>query len=167
MDNRNRVEVLGDQAKQGFSCGVDALDRYLLRQASQDQRKEVAVAYLLMDREAEKVAGYYTLSAASVRSDKLPENMRVKLPRHEELPTALIGRLAVDHRYQGHRLGGFLLLDALLRCLDTSEKMGLLAVTVDAKDDRARAFYEAFEFRRFIGEEYHLYLPVAKIRSLT
>ncbi len=171
------MEVLGNQAKRDFSCGVDALDRYLLRQASQDQRKGVAVTYLLMDRgagdtpdpvrtEVERVAGYYTLSTASVRSDRLPENMRAKLPRYEELPTALIGRLAVDLRYQGQKLGGFLLLDALQRCLDTSKRMGLLAVTVHAKDDRARAFYEAFEFRPFVGEEYHLYLPVAKIGSL-
>ena len=166
MDDRYQVEVLGSQAKRDFSCGVDALDRYLLRQASQDHRKGVAVAYLLMDTETERVAGYYTLSTASVRSDRLPENMRAKLPRYEELPTALIGRLAVDLRYQGQKLGGFLLLDALQRCLETSEKMGLLAVTVDAKDDRTRAFYEAFEFRPFVGEEHHLYLPVAKIKAL-
>lgn len=177
MNGRYRVEVLAGQAKQGFSCGVDSLDRYLLHQASQDQRKGVAVAYLLMDtgvadtpdpvrREATRVAGYYTLSTTSIRSDRLPENMRARLPRYESLPAALIGRLAVDLRYQGRRLGGFLLLDALRRCLDTSERMGLLAVTVEAKDDRARAFYEAFEFRRFVGEEFHLYLPVAKIGSL-
>jgi GNAT superfamily N-acetyltransferase len=166
VDDRYRVEILGSQAKHGFSCGVDALDSYLLRQASQDQRKAVAVAYVLMDRETERVAGYYTLSTASIRSDRLPENMRVKLPRYEELPTALIGRLAVDLRYQGQKLGGFLLLDAFRRCLATSEKMGLLAVTVEAKDDRARAFYEAFEFRPFVGEKHHLYLPVSKIRSL-
>ncbi len=166
MDNRYRVEILGSQTKRDFSCGVDALDRYLMRQASQDQRRGVAVVYLLMDREAERVAGYYTLSTASIRSDRLPENMRSRLPRYEELPAAIIGRLAVDLRYQGQRLGGFLLLDALQRCLATSERMGLLAVTVDAKGDRARAFYEAFEFRPFAGEKYHLYLPVAKIRSL-
>ena len=96
----------------------------------------------------------------------MPENMRSRLPRYEELPAALIGRLAVDLRYRGQKLGGFLLLDALQRCLATSERLGLLAVTVDAKGDRARAFYEAFEFRPFVGEKYHLYLPVAKIKPL-
>ncbi len=166
MEDRYRVEVLGNQARRGFSCGVDALDRYLSRQASQDQRKGAAVIYLLMDNMDQRVAGYYSLSTASIRSDRLPEIMRAKLPRYEELPAALIGRLAVDLRYQGQKLGGFLLLDALQRCLQTSEKMGLLAVTVDAKNDRARAFYEAFEFRPFVGEERHLYLPVAKIKSL-
>ena len=92
--------------------------------------------------------------------------MRARLPRYEELPAALVGRLAVDLRYQDQKLGGFLLMDALQRCLATSEKMGLLAVTVDAKDGRARAFYEAFEFRPFVEDENHLYLPVAKIGSL-
>ncbi len=161
------MEVLGGQERRDFSCGVDALDRYLLRQASQDQRRGVAVAYVLMDGVAERVAGYYTLSTASIRSNRLPEIMRAKLPRYEELPAALIGRLAVDLRCQGQKLGGFLLLDALQRCLATSEKMGLLAVTVDAKDERARAFYEAFEFRPFVGEDRHLYLPVAKIKTLS
>ena len=72
----------------------------------------------------------------------------------------------MDLRYQGQKLGGFLLLDALQRCVATSEKMGLLAVMVEAKDDRARAFYEAFEFRPFVEEEDHPCLPVAKMRSL-
>ncbi len=40
------------------------------------------------------------------------------------------------------------------------------AVTVRAKDECARSFYEAFEFRSFVGEKYHLYLPIAKIESL-
>jgi len=47
VDDRYQVEVLGSQAKRDFSCGVDALDRYLLRQASQDHRKGVAVGYLI------------------------------------------------------------------------------------------------------------------------
>lgn len=167
MGNRYRVEILRSQARVAFSCGVEALDRYLLRQASQDQRRRVAVVYLMVDSETQKVAGYYTLSTASIRSDKLPESLRARLPRYEELPAALIGRLALDIGYQGQRLGGFLVLDALQRCVTVGQQLGLLAVMVQAKDDRARAFYEAFEFRPFVGEQYRLYLPLDRIKSLS
>ena len=74
--------------------------------------------------------------------------------------------MAVDRRYQDQGPGGVLLLDVLLRCLSLSEKMGLQAVTVEGKNDRARAFYQAFDFRPLVGEEYHLYLPVAEIKRL-
>jgi GNAT superfamily N-acetyltransferase len=51
------------------------------------------------------------------------------------VPAFLIGRLAVDRRYQGQGWGRFLLADALRRCID-SGIVGF-AVVVDAKGDNA------------------------------
>ncbi len=164
MPSKYRIEVLEDQPREYFTCGVEALDRYLLCQAGQDQRKRVAVVYLLM--EGGRVVGYHTLSTTGVTADILPENMRRHLPRYRILPAAIIGRLAVDRRYQRQGLGALLLMDALHHCLRTSKEIGFFAVMVHAKDDSARAFYEAFQFRRCLDDEYHLFRPISEISRL-
>jgi hypothetical protein len=67
-----RVELLGrahDRA--AFSCGIEPLDNYLQKQASQDVAKHAAVCFVLTP-DGKTVAGYYTLSQYSVHLVKLP-----------------------------------------------------------------------------------------------
>ena len=70
----------------------------------------------------------------------------MKLPRYPVMPATLIGRLAVDRHYQGRGYGEFLLVDALRRALISTLQIGSVAVVVDAKDDKSKAFYEHFQF---------------------
>ena len=149
-----------------FSCGVEALDRYFHRQAGQDQRRRIAVPYVLVDAATEAIAGYYTLSALSILPANLPGDLVVKLPHYSAFPAILIGRLAIDSRFRGQGLGELLLLDALHRSLEISARVGALAVVVDAKDDAARGFYERYDFQRFVDHPYRLFLPVATISQL-
>jgi predicted N-acetyltransferase YhbS len=51
------------------------------------------------------------------------------------MPVALIGRLAIEHRAQGRRLGEKLLIDALRRIVDAATMLGCMGVIVDAKDE--------------------------------
>ena len=164
---RYRFEPLGRHHRRaGFSCGVEALDRYFYRQAGQDQRRALAVPYVLVDTHTRDVVGYYTLSTFSIVPTSFPEAMTRKLPRYETFPAILIGRLAVDRRYRGQGFGRQLLVDALLRSLALSEQIGAMAVVVDAKDDAARSFYEQHGFMRFADHEYRLFLPMATIAQL-
>lgn len=50
------------------------------------------------------VAGYYTLSAASVALADLPDAVSRKLPRYPTIPAFRRGRLAVDVKYRGRGL---------------------------------------------------------------
>jgi predicted N-acetyltransferase YhbS len=52
----------------------------------------------------------------------------------------------VDIRHQGKKIGRSLLRDAVWRTLQAAELAGIRAIFVQAKDDRARAFYERFGF---------------------
>lgn len=56
---------------------------------------------------------------------------------------SVIGRLAVDRRYAGRGLGADLLADALRRIAIASHSIGIRAVLVQAKDERAKRFYLA------------------------
>jgi GNAT superfamily N-acetyltransferase len=162
------IEPLGDSHNRAaFSSGVETLDGYLLRQATQDIRRYLAAVYVLRPvNDGSLVAGYYTLSATAVDPTDLPPMLvkRLRLPPYRTLPAALIGRLAVDHRYQGQGLGKVLLLDALYRSLHN--EMAVMAVIVDAKDDRALQFYERYDFERFFDDPYRLFLTMKKVEQL-
>ncbi|MDP2663620.1 MAG: GNAT family N-acetyltransferase [Dehalococcoidia bacterium] len=166
-EKRHRFDLL-DKRRQAanFSCGVESLDNYFHRQAGQDQRRRLAVPYVLVDTNAERVVGYYTLSMRSLWPSAVPPQMIRKLPGYETFPAALLGRLAVDHRYRGQGFGGMLLMDALRRVLDTSREVAALAVVVEAENDNARAFYEHYGFLRFVDDEYRLHLPIKTIDQI-
>ncbi|MBI2942434.1 MAG: GNAT family N-acetyltransferase [Chloroflexi bacterium] len=166
-DDRYRFEPLGDHHdRAAFSCGVEPLDRYLREQASQDRRRDIAIPYVLLDTQEALVVGYYTLSTTSILSKALPADLARKLPRYGTLPAFLIGRLAVDRRYQGQGFGRRLLLDALFRCCDLSRWVGSMAVVVEAKDEAARAFYERYGFARFTDDEYRLFIAMRTLARM-
>lgn len=156
-----QFEPIGEyHHRASFSCGVDVLDRYLREQAGQDIRRRLSAIFVCCEPRDKTLAGYYTLSACEIELRSLPSGMARKLP-HRPLPATLIGSLAVDQRYHRQRLGGMLLINALTRSVVASSGIGAMAVIVDAKDDRARAFYEHDDFQRFADEPYRLFLPMA------
>ena len=109
-------------------------------------RRDVASVYVMTEQDEQRIVGFYTLSAYSVRFHDFPEDLQKMLPRYETLPAFLIGRLAVDERYKGQRLGERLLLDALQRCTLYREPIAALAVIVDAIDEKAASFYRKVRF---------------------
>ncbi len=69
--------------RQGFECGVPALDEYLHRLAEQHRRRGISSVYVLAESaQPERILGYYTLSAAEVDGQRLAEAERKKLPRY-------------------------------------------------------------------------------------
>jgi len=128
-----------------FTCGQEALDRWLRAYASQSQRRDAARTFVTVQPDG-KVAGYYTLVAAQVEHEEATAAVRKGLSAHFPIPVALLARLAVATPHQGAGLGRSLLLDALRRVLRASDELAVRAVTVDAIDDRATSFYRAFGF---------------------
>ena len=162
-----QIESLGKRHnRRDFSSGSEPLDHYLQRQASQAARRHLAVTFVLIDMECQALVGYYTLSATSILLEDLPSEMADKLPRYPLVPATLLGRLAIDTRYQGKGLGEFLLMDALHRSCSQSQVIAAMAVVVDAKDDMARSFYERYGFIRFPDHPYRLFLPMKTIAGL-
>lgn len=165
-DRAFRFEPLGSHQRDTFSCGAESLDRYFRQQAGQDLRRNLAVPYVLVDTSADVVAGYYTLSNLSIVPASILQSMAARVGRYQAIPAILLGRLAVDQRYQGQGLGKMLLMDALFRALEISFRTGAWAVVVDAIDDSARAFYERYGFIRVVDDEYRLFLPIQTIKQL-
>lgn len=143
-----RVEVLAaSHSREGFACGVEALDVYFARLATQDVRRRASACYVAVAARTGKVAGYYTLAAGGVPLTDLPEALAKRLPRYPSVPVARVGRLAVDKAFHGQKLGGALLADAAIRAMRS--EVAVFALVVDAKDDAAEAFYRHHGFERF------------------
>jgi len=148
-----------------FQSGNPHLDDYLRKYAGQHARKYMGRTFVAVNPGDMRVRGYYTLSASSVSFEHAPDDLIKKLPRYP-LPTALLGKLAVDESVQGRGLGAFLLIDALRRVVEVSEKMAVVAVEVHAIDARARDFYTRYGFQAFTDQPFHLFLSLATIRKL-
>jgi GNAT superfamily N-acetyltransferase len=148
--------------RQGFACGVPALDEYLHRFAEQHRRRGISSVYVLVESgQRERILGYYTLSGAEVDAQRLTEAERKKLPRYP-VPCFRMGRLACRTDQRGRGLGKLLLGCAVDRCLKAREQVAAYALLVDAKDDVAKAFYTHFGFKSLQDSPLTLYLPLGR-----
>lgn len=162
------VELLdkSHQRKQ-FDCGVPALNQFIQQHARQNQNNHVSktfVATPLREKDQKKdVLGYYALTSAQIDHTELPTRAR-----HPRYPVAVVrlGRLAVTSNHQGSGLGGFLLFDALSKVRAASEAIGIYAMVVDAKDEKASGFYQHYGFTPLQSSALTLYLPMSVIENL-
>jgi ribosomal protein S18 acetylase RimI-like enzyme len=159
------VPLNASHKKGAFNCGKPMLDTYLHSQAKQDVKRKLSACFILADDD-NNVKGYYTLSSAVISRDLLPEDIRKRLPpAYNDLPTTLLGRLAVDSNYQGQKLGEFLLMDALKRSLAVSQKVGSMAVIVDPIDEGAVNFYKKFDFTS-LPDSGKMFLPMVSVAEI-
>ncbi len=147
--------------RSSFTCGVEPLDRYFRQQAAQDIRRRIASCFVMIENASAAVAGYYTLSATSLRLDELPEAQTKRLPRYPLIPAVLLGRLAVATAFQRRHLGTSLVADAVERAARAD--ISAFAIVVDPKDDNARRFYAKFGFAQLCGAERRLCVPIESV----
>jgi GNAT superfamily N-acetyltransferase len=125
-----------------FSCGEPSLDHWLKKRALQNEESGASRTYVVCA--GVRVAGYYALAAGSVAHTEAASRIKRNMP--DPVPVILIGRLAIDSRFQGHGIGADLLRDAVLRTLQVAEIAGVRAILVSAISENARKFYEKYGF---------------------
>lgn len=158
-----RIEALNaTHDRKSFACGVSALDNYLATRATQDIKRRIGNCFVAVTDD-NLIAGYYTLAATSIPLPDITDTEAKKLPRYPVIPAALIGRLAIDQRFQGKKFGSTLIIDAAKRA-STSDAT-IYALIVEAKDETARNFYEHLGFVGFRSKPLSLYLPLATLLS--
>jgi hypothetical protein len=158
--------------KASFNCGTAELNDYFHTRVSQHIKSRITKCFVVIDRaNNDKVAGFYTISAAGVPFETLEKHpagvaMVRGFPRYQ-LPVFLMGRLAVDIAYRDYRpklrLGESLLFDAIERCME-SDVAGF-ALIVDAKAE-AEGFYRKYNFVNYTSEPLKLILAFPKIKNL-
>ena len=155
LDKRTKLEE--------FDCGASVLNEWLRQFAYSDQRAGASVTYVL--QRGTRVVGFYTLAPHAIESGEVGNRLGAGLPRHRPIPVILLARLGLDLSEQGSGLGADLLRDALARSAAAADEIGGRAVVVDAKDDRAIAFYQRFGFESLPDNPNHLYLLMKDLRA--
>ncbi len=149
------------QVVEGFDCGQEDLNKFLLRFALANQLANASTTYLALA--GEEVVGFYTLVVGEVAYTDAPERLTKGMARYP-VPLMILARLATDLRWQGKGIGKGLLKDAMLRTMQAADIAGIRALAVHAKDDEARAFYEHFDFLQSPTDPLHLYLLMKDLR---
>ena len=156
------VEFLSDNHnRSAFDCGVESLNCYLQRQATQDIRRNVATVCVTTPKGSAEIAGYYSLANSGVSPCVLPDSLQKKMPRYQILPAVILGRLAVDLKHRDRKLGAALLSDAFILSLKSPLAWALFLTS--ALDYSAAAFYERFGFRPLKDNPNHLYITRQEI----
>ena len=125
-----------------FECGIASLDDWLKRRARANQAGGASRTYVIAA--GRRVIGYYCLSSGAIAAIEASGNIRCNMP--DPVPMAVMGRLAIDHRWQGKGLGVALLQDAVLRAAQAAEIIGIRGILLHAISIEAKAFYEHHGF---------------------
>lgn len=148
----------------GFDCGEEALDIYLRKFALANHQVGYARTFVICDAQR-FVLGYYTLTASQLLHERADARLSKGGARHP-VPVALLARLAVDRSAQGRQLGKGLLFDAINRVLTVAESVGVRALLVHAKHERAAEFYRRQAgFEPLPGDPLALYLLLKDARK--
>lgn len=148
-----------DHNLSAFACGEPALDDWLRQRALKNESRYSRTWVVC---EGRTVVAYYCLSAGAVERAAAPGKLRRNAP--DAIPVSILGRLAVTRTHAGRGLGADLLADALRRIAAASTSIGLAAVLVQAKDERARCFYlSCAEFIEFPEDSRTLFLPIETV----
>lgn len=130
----------------GFSCDSELLDRWLVRYAGQNQRRDAARTFVATT-DNHRVYGYYTLLVGQLDHREATPETSKGLSQHFPIPVAILARLAIDVGQQGKGIAAALLDDALVRVIRASEQVAVRAVLVHVVDENAASFYERFGFQ--------------------
>jgi GNAT superfamily N-acetyltransferase len=112
-----------------------------------------------------KVVGYYSLAAGGIEHEEAPARVGHGLARHS-IAVVVLTRLAVDTRIQSRGLGRVLLRDALKIVADVSDTVGVHALVIHLKTERARDWYlRQAEFESPPGMPNKLFLLIKDLRA--
>jgi GNAT superfamily N-acetyltransferase len=78
----------------------------------------------------------------------------------------LLGRLAIDRRYQNQGLGRALLRDAMIRAVGVAGDTGVSALLVHALSEQAKRFYLSRGFVESPLQPMTLIMTLATVRSI-
>lgn len=144
-----------------FDSGEPSLDDYLRARALNNHASGASRCFVTC-RDG-RVVGYYALASGSASHAELPGKFRRNMP--DPVPVILLSRLAVDSKHQGCGLGENLLRDAIARCVNAAEQIGVRAILVHALHDKARQFYTRYQFESSPTDPLHLTLLIKDAKA--
>ena len=148
-----------------FDCGVAELNTFIRNTARrQDERHLVRTTVLVDVDQPERILAYYSTAPCEIAA---PPGVRAWKNYPHPIPFLRMARLASDLSVRGRGFGELALLAAIEDAATISRGFTAIGgLAVDAKDERAAAFYEKFAFSRIEAGGLQLFLPIQDCVSL-
>lgn len=145
-----------------FDCDDDDLNDFIKNDALKEQKILVGKTHVCLWKNI--IVGFITLASDSIRDKSLEEDYHISCCTYHVYPCILIGRLAVDKKFQRAGIGNFLLDLAIGLAFDGP--IGCVFLTTDPKEDAIK-FYEdagfiSMEKKKGKRDPHRMYLDVAK-----
>jgi GNAT superfamily N-acetyltransferase len=145
----------------GFSSGVASLDSWLKRRAMPNQASGASRTFVVC--QGVRVIAYYALASGAVVVSAATGRVRRNAP--DPIPIVVLGRLAIDERYQRRGLGRALFRDAALRVVNAADTIGIRGILVPTLSAEAKAFYLALGFEPSPLEPMTLMVTLTDVRA--
>jgi hypothetical protein len=163
-----------------FTSSLGSIKNFIQELAARAMSNKTSTVFILTEKSDNKIRGYYTLSAMSIKFDELPEKVQKKLPRYPQIGATLLGRLGVDETCRAalsakSRLGERLLVDAQRKCLNATEIVASAVMVIDVKEPTQQeisagardpmGFYTQYGFTPFPKSPRRLFKRVTTIEK--
>ena len=146
-----------------FYSGEETLDTWLCERALVNMEASASRTYVICPSGSCKVIGYYAICMGQIFSQEVVGSMRRNMPR--QIPAVILGRLAIDQKWQGKGLGKALLQDAVQRSARAAKEVSARLLIVHAISAEAEAFYSHYGFIRLPTETPTYALDLVKFSS--
>ena len=146
-----------------FNSGQQVLDTWLKRHASATSDRDYGRTYVWHSGDG-RVVAFFTLSGYMINRDQLPENRRRGEQR--EIPSILLGKLALDISLQKQGLGEELIADAVIEAEKASNHVAARYLLVDALDPTLVGLYEKFGFAQAVQMDGQAIRLFARLKDL-
>jgi len=165
MPRIRKEQLSRNHHRAGFDCGVEELNRFIRNTARrQDERHLVRTTVLVDVDHLERILAYYSTAPCEIAP---PPGVRAWKNYPYPIPVLRMARLASDLSVQGRGFGELALLAAIEDAATISRGFTAIGgLVVDAKDQRAAAFYEKFGFVRIEEGGLQLFMPIQDCVSL-
>lgn len=158
-----REQLTANHDVNNFNSGQPELDSWLRQQALLVSSRDYGRTYVWHPGDG-RVVAFFTLSGYMIDRDQLPEKRRKGEQR--EIPSILLGKLALDISLQKKGLSEELIADAVIEAERASNQAAARYLIVDALDLTLIGLYEKFGFTRTSVSSDHETRLFARIKDL-
>lgn len=127
----------------GFCCTKDELNEFIHNEALDFQEELLGITHLWYYEG--QLVGFVTLSTADIRKEMMDFEDRPRIGK-DHYPALQIGQLAVDEKFEGNGIGGFICRWVMGKALDLSKSVGCRFIILNAKRD-VISFYKKNGFK--------------------
>jgi GNAT superfamily N-acetyltransferase len=161
------VELTRHHNRKEFDCGNDELNMFLKTQARQKNSKKISKTRIIYQTsQADKIIGYYTLTGYSVIA---PKKHKLYQNYPELLSGVKLAKLAIDKTHQSHGYGAYLVMDAIMKNIETSFNIASIGLFVDPKTTELQLFYKKHGFIKVnpdIPDSNEMWIPTETCKQL-